>query len=80
MLEFLLGTEDRAKIKEIYRRATQDSSVGKSVFIYEEIVRLQALFKTLDYDFTYRESEGSHDWEFWDEYILRSLHWMLGIN
>lgn len=33
MLEFLLGTEDRAKIKEIYRRAKQDSSVGKSVFI-----------------------------------------------
>ena len=54
--------------------------VGKSDFMYEENVRLQALFKTLDYDFTYRESEGSHDWEFWDEYILRSLYWMLGKN
>ncbi len=33
MLEFLLGTEDRAKIKEIYRRAKADSSLEKSVFI-----------------------------------------------
>ncbi len=33
MLEFLLGTEDRAKIKEIYSRAKSDSAAGKSVFI-----------------------------------------------
>ena len=32
----------------------------------------------LDYDFTYRESAGTHCWEFWDEYIQYVLEWMLG--
>ncbi len=33
MLEFLLGTEERAKIREIYSRAKADASSDKSVFI-----------------------------------------------
>ncbi len=33
MLEFLLGTEERAKIKKIYNRAKADAACGKSVFI-----------------------------------------------
>ncbi len=33
MLEFLLGTEERANIKEIYSRAKSDAACGKSVFI-----------------------------------------------
>ncbi len=33
MLEFLLSTEERANIREIYRRAELDKKAGKSVFI-----------------------------------------------
>ncbi len=33
MLEFLLGTDDRTKTKEIYSRAKADAALGRSVFI-----------------------------------------------
>lgn len=27
-------------------------------------------------DFTYIESPGAHDWDFWDEYIQKIMHWL----
>ena len=35
-------------------------------------------FEKFDYDYTYRESEGTHCWKFWDEYIQYVLNWMFG--
>lgn len=51
--------------------------VGKGDYMYEENLRLRDTFKSLDYDFTYRDSEGVHDWNFWDEYIQYVIKWML---
>lgn len=45
--------------------------------LYEENVRLHELLEELQYDVTYRESAGNHNWEFWDEYIQYVLKWML---
>ena len=50
---------------------------GLQDFMYEENVRLRKKFESLDYDFTYRESEGEHNWKFWDEYIQYILEWIL---
>ena len=50
--------------------------VGTSDFMYGDTARLKAHFDTLNYDFTYRESEGSHNWALWDEYIQYVLEWM----
>jgi len=52
--------------------------IGTEDFLYEENLRFKALMESLDYDFTYRESAGTHCWEFWDEYIQYVLKWMLG--
>lgn len=49
---------------------------GLGDFMLEENRRLQAHIKTLDYDFTYEEYEGIHDWAFWDTYIQKVLAWM----
>jgi len=51
---------------------------GTEDFMYEENIRLKEHFETLDYDFTYRESAGAHNWAFWDEYIQYVLNWMFG--
>lgn len=51
---------------------------GTEDFMYEENIRLKNHFESLDYDFTYRESAGAHNWAFWDEYIQYVLNWMLG--
>ena len=50
--------------------------VGTEDFMYEENTRLRDKFKSLDFDFTYRESPGTHGWGFWDEYIRYVLEWM----
>ena len=49
---------------------------GTEDFMYDDNVRLKELFETLDYDYTYRESEGTHCWKFWDEYIQYALDWL----
>ena len=50
---------------------------GLGDFMLEENRRLQAHIKTLDYDFTYEEYEGVHNWNFWDTYIQKALSWLL---
>ena len=50
--------------------------VGTKDFLYEDNVKLKKHIESLNYDFTYRESAGTHSWEFWDEYIRYALEWM----
>ena len=45
-------------------------------FLYDENQRFKEHLLSLGYDLTYRESHGSHNWEFWDEYIKYVLDWM----
>jgi esterase/lipase superfamily enzyme len=49
---------------------------GLGDFMLEENRRLAAHIKTLNYDFTYEEYEGIHDWAFWDTYVQKVLSWM----
>ncbi len=51
--------------------------IGTEDFLYESNCRFRKLLESLDYDFTYRESPGTHSWAFWDEYIQYVLEWML---
>ncbi len=50
--------------------------VGTEDFLYQDNLKLKAKFEQLDYDYTYRESAGMHEWDFWDEYIQYVLKWM----
>ena len=50
--------------------------VGTEDFLYRDNIKLREHFKTLGYDYTYRESKGVHSWAFWDEYIQYVLQWM----
>lgn len=51
--------------------------VGFGDYMYDENVLLKEKIQCLDYDYTYREGEGIHDWNFWEEYIQYVLEWML---
>lgn len=66
------------KTNEISRKPRIFMGVGTDDFMYEDNVRLKEKFEQLNYDFTYRESEGKHNWAFWDEYIQYVLKWMFG--
>lgn len=52
--------------------------MGTEDFLYENIRPVCNKLRECGYDFTYRESAGNHNWEFWDEYIQYVLKWMLG--
>ena len=52
--------------------------VGTEDMLYNGNILLRDIFESLDYDFTYRESAGNHNWEFWDEYIQYVLKWLVG--
>lgn len=51
--------------------------VGTEDSLYKQNQTLRAKFESLDYDFTYRESKGAHEWGFWDEYIRYIICWLL---
>ncbi len=51
-------------------------TVGKNDFMYNDTVRLNQHLSSLDYDYTYRETEGAHTWDVWDKSIQNVLEWM----
>lgn len=53
-------------------------AIGLQDFLYENNKPLRSLLEKSDFDYTYRESAGYHNWDFWDEYIQYVLKWMLG--
>ena len=74
-------SEDLFKIAE---KCNQNSNkprvfmgVGTEDFMYKDNVKLRDKFESLDFDYVYMESKGTHCWEFWDEYIQHILKWML---
>lgn len=52
--------------------------IGRQDGLYDQNVRFKKILEDNGYDLTYRESDGVHCWEFWDEYILYTLEWMFG--
>ena len=52
--------------------------VGRDDFLYDDSTAFREKMETLDYDFTYWESEGEHNWVFWDACIQYALKWMFG--
>lgn len=46
--------------------------------LYPQNTAFRDHLNSLGYDTTYRESPGTHSWEFWDEYIQYALEWMFG--
>ncbi len=76
---------DREDLFKLVEEAAADTvkprlyvGIGTEDFLYEENVRFRQKVESLALDFTYRESPGTHNWAFWDEYIQYVLKWMLG--
>lgn len=52
--------------------------IGKQDGLYDQNQPFRKALSDNGYDLTYKESDGVHSWEFWDEYILYTLEWMFG--
>ena len=66
------------KVSHKQNRPRLYMGIGTEDFLYDDNQRLKAHLNMLQYDFIYRESAGTHDWKFWDEYIQYVLTWMFG--
>ncbi|GHV41096.1 tributyrin esterase [Clostridia bacterium] len=49
---------------------------GTEDFTYEQNCAFRDHLRKLDYDLTYEESPGDHQWKYWDEKIQRVLEWL----
>lgn len=49
---------------------------GTEDFIYEGNAKFRDFMKSLNYDYTYEEESGIHEWSFWDKKIQDVLKWM----
>ena len=49
---------------------------GTEDFLYQSNVRMRDHLRALNYDLTYEESPGDHQWKYWDEKIQTVLAWL----
>lgn len=49
---------------------------GTEDFLYDQNLTMKAHLESLDYDLTYEESPGDHQWKYWDAQIQRVLEWL----
>lgn len=53
------------------------SSCGTEDFLYPDNVKFHDFMQKQDFDYTYGESEGIHNWAFWDPWVKKAIEWML---
>ncbi len=49
---------------------------GTEDFLYEDNVRFKNHLESINYDFTYKEGPGVHDWHYWNTMIQEVLEWL----
>ncbi|MBQ1356635.1 MAG: acetylesterase, partial [Solobacterium sp.] len=49
---------------------------GTEDFTYEQNVSFRDFAHKLGVDLTWEEGPGAHNFDFWDPYIRRILHWL----
>lgn len=49
---------------------------GKQDFLWEDNQRFRRLASSLKLPVTWRQDEGNHSWQFWDQQIQQVLNWM----
>ncbi|WMJ22074.1 alpha/beta hydrolase family protein [Paludicola sp. MB14-C6] len=51
---------------------------GTSDMLYPQNKKLQAHLESLDFDYTFKEWEGNHTWDFWDTSVKMALEFFFG--
>ena len=65
-----LAAQPDAKMPDLYIWC------GTEDFLYDQNVRMHAHLESLNYNLTYEESAGDHQWKYWDEKIQTVLKWL----
>jgi S-formylglutathione hydrolase FrmB len=49
---------------------------GTEDFLYDLNITMKNHLEALQFDLTYEESPGDHQWKYWDAQIQRVLEWL----
>ncbi|MBU3110027.1 alpha/beta hydrolase [Clostridium lacusfryxellense] len=49
---------------------------GTEDFLYEDNIKFKNFIKSKDFDYTYEEGVGIHEWGYWDAQIQKVLKWL----
>jgi putative tributyrin esterase len=49
---------------------------GTEDFLYEDNINFKKFIEETDYDYTYDEGPGIHEWKYWDDQIQKVLKWL----
>ncbi|MCK9478274.1 MAG: esterase family protein [Firmicutes bacterium] len=52
---------------------------GTGDFLYNDNIKFKNHVEKLGFDYTYRQSQGTHEWKYWDEQVRKLFAW-LGIH
>ena len=82
-LNYLEKSENNPE--ELVRRLKNNSEVipsifmacGKQDFLIEQNRAFHKFLIENDINVDYKEDDGSHDWEFWNKYLEKSIEWLL---
>jgi S-formylglutathione hydrolase FrmB len=50
---------------------------GTDDFLYKDNIAFRDFMYRYDFDYTYEDERGIHDWEYWDKKIKRVLEWII---
>lgn len=49
---------------------------GTEDYLYKDNIRFKEFVEELNFDYTYEEGPGIHEWGYWDKMIQRVLEWL----
>ena len=50
---------------------------GRQDFLYDQNIRFRDFISDKGFDYHYEESDGDHEWGYWDTHIQRVLSWLM---
>ena len=72
----LFAIAERLKAKAPEKMPKVYMWCGTEDFLYHQNIKMKAHLEKLEYDLTYEESPGDHQWKYWDEKIQTVLKWL----
>lgn len=67
--EMYVNIEKKLKTQKENNYQLYWKAIGKTDFLYKEATDFRNLFNSMNFNYTYKESEGGHTWSNWRDYL-----------
>jgi enterochelin esterase family protein len=67
--EMYVNIEKKLKAQKENNYKLYWKAIGKTDFLYKEATDFRNLLNSMNFNYTYKESEGGHTWSNWRDYL-----------